>query len=333
MKILRILMLTALVLTAVVLLCSCADKADDEVLTEAKYYTVTFDSAGGSSVNSAKVIEGGTVNMPEEPEREGYIFDGWANNKGDIFDFENNKINDDITLYARWVEASSVFGYTVVENTHHAIITELKTDFSKTVRIPEIIKGLTVVGIGEGVFDGKTTEAISKIILPSNVSFIYKNAFRGCVGIEIVIEGALTYVDEGAFLDCDGLAKVNLGEGLTEIGVQAFSGCTGLKELRLPKSLTKIGENAFEDCTSLVFIVMHDTTKISDGSFIDCDALVTVYYYGTDESFDAMFEQESEGGGNEKLEGAKLYLYSAQKPDTDGDFWYLDDNGKIKLWK
>jgi hypothetical protein len=331
MKKSRIILLTALVLATVFILCSCSGKKD-EVLTEAKYYTVTFNSEG-SAVESAKVIEGGTVSEPAEPEREGYIFDGWADSKGNDFSFELEKITSDVLLYARWIEASRVFGYTTVENTPNAVISELKSDFSKTVRVPKIINGLTVIGIGEGVFDGKTTEDITKIILPETVTRIDKNAFRACSGIEIVVEGALTHVGEGAFLNCDGLKSVSFGEGLTEIAVQAFSGCTGLRELRLPKSLLKIGENAFEDCTSLVFLIMHDTTKLSDGSFISCDALVTVYYYGTDESFDAMFEKEEETYGNEKLAEAKLYLYSAEKPTEDGYFWYMDEKGKIKLWK
>ncbi len=40
------------------------------------YYTVTFDSDGGSRVPSQKVPAGGTVTKPEDPVKEGYAFSG-----------------------------------------------------------------------------------------------------------------------------------------------------------------------------------------------------------------------------------------------------------------
>ena len=40
-------------------------------------YTVTFNSNGGSSVGSLSVINGKTIEKPEDPEKEGYKFIGW----------------------------------------------------------------------------------------------------------------------------------------------------------------------------------------------------------------------------------------------------------------
>jgi len=65
-----------------------------------KDYKITFESNGGSSVESQIVREGDKVTMPSQPTRKGYIFDGWYLNEKK-FDFET-KVNQNITLKAKW---------------------------------------------------------------------------------------------------------------------------------------------------------------------------------------------------------------------------------------
>ena len=331
MKFWKFFIVTLSVLLLALALCSCS--GEEELLTEAVYYTVKFDSSGGSNIDSVEVISGGTLKAPEDPVRDGYIFDGWVDNTGDSWSFGVHNVKEDMTLYAKWIEASTVFDYLTLDGKDGAVISKLKSVYSKNIKVPSVINGLTVTGIGEGVFADRPFDEIEKITLPETVSTIAQGAFANCVGIEITVIGELTEVGEKAFLNCDGLSSVKLGEGLKEVGIQAFCGCVNLKDVRLPSSLEKIGENAFEDCTSLVYVVMHDTTKLSNSSFIGCDSLVTVYYYGTDESFTQMFASESDKYGNESITEARLYFYSEQQPDSDGDFWYMDEKGKIKLWK
>ncbi len=65
-----------------------------------KVYTVTFDTDGGSKIKSVKVKDGEKVDRPDDPTREGYIFDDWYL-EDSIFDFDT-KITKDITLIAYW---------------------------------------------------------------------------------------------------------------------------------------------------------------------------------------------------------------------------------------
>ena len=51
---------------------SCGDPAD-----EPEIYTVTFNSNGGSTVDSVTVEEGNTISEPIDPTKAGYVFDGW----------------------------------------------------------------------------------------------------------------------------------------------------------------------------------------------------------------------------------------------------------------
>lgn len=47
------------------------------------------------------------------------------------------------------------------------------------------------------------------------------------------------------------LEKLNIGDGITNIGDCAFANCIALKQVLLPASLQKIGTHAFGNCTSL----------------------------------------------------------------------------------
>lgn len=75
-------------------------------------YTVTFNSNGGSTVASVKVSSGGIVAMPESPTRDGYVFAGWFKDSGftEVFTFGDNgdKITEDTTLYAQWIDAETL---------------------------------------------------------------------------------------------------------------------------------------------------------------------------------------------------------------------------------
>lgn len=69
------------------------------------FYRVTFDSCGGSSVSSKTVSRNATVSKPTDPERDGYIFDGWYTDRNctDEYSF-GTRITENITLYAKWIE-------------------------------------------------------------------------------------------------------------------------------------------------------------------------------------------------------------------------------------
>lgn len=77
-------------------------------LSSSSTYTVTFNSNGGSRVKSVKVNEGGYVNCPTPPTRDGYIFLGWYLGNSE-YNFAN-KVLANITLTAKWEK--------VPENTH-----------------------------------------------------------------------------------------------------------------------------------------------------------------------------------------------------------------------
>ena len=78
---------------------------------ELKSFTITFDSDGGSKVESQKVYENKKVNQPQSPTKNGYVFDAWYLNNSK-YDF-NEKVTKDITLKAKWIEDKNLKKYEV----------------------------------------------------------------------------------------------------------------------------------------------------------------------------------------------------------------------------
>ena len=64
------------------------------------YYTVTFDSAGGSTVTAQTIEAGQKATKPADPTKDGFDFKGWTLN-GSAYDF-NTAVNGNITLVATW---------------------------------------------------------------------------------------------------------------------------------------------------------------------------------------------------------------------------------------
>ena len=73
----------------------------------ARRYTVTFDTQGGSTIDSVSVFSYNTLNEPTAPVREGYSFDGWYTDQEctEPYDF-STRVTHNITLYAKWTPES-----------------------------------------------------------------------------------------------------------------------------------------------------------------------------------------------------------------------------------
>lgn len=72
-------------------------------LVPADGFAVTFDSTGGSVIESPIVEAGGTVERPADPTREGYAFEGWFSDKActTAWDF-SQPVASDTRLFAKW---------------------------------------------------------------------------------------------------------------------------------------------------------------------------------------------------------------------------------------
>jgi uncharacterized repeat protein (TIGR02543 family) len=58
------------------------------------------------------VVHGSSMIMTNDPEKDGYSFDGWFTEDGDRYNFSTGIVNDDVTLYAHW----NIANYTIAYN-------------------------------------------------------------------------------------------------------------------------------------------------------------------------------------------------------------------------
>ena len=79
-------------------------------------YTVTFDSQGGSKVDSQTVSHGGTVTEPTAPTYEGYTFGGWYTEAGCTTEYDfTTAVTESLTLYAKWKDVTCPTGEITVD--------------------------------------------------------------------------------------------------------------------------------------------------------------------------------------------------------------------------
>ena len=81
-------------------------------LIPATGFLVTFDSDGGTAVAAQNVADGKTAAKPDDPTKEGWIFEGWLL-ADEAFDF-STPIHENITLKAKWT--FPVAGVAIDEN-------------------------------------------------------------------------------------------------------------------------------------------------------------------------------------------------------------------------
>lgn len=99
----RKLLILLSILTFGFILASCDTKTQNP---EVETFTVTFDSNGGSPVEEKTFEKGKLIIEPNEPLRDGYEFIAWFidSELNERWIFEQDRISEDITLYAKWRE-------------------------------------------------------------------------------------------------------------------------------------------------------------------------------------------------------------------------------------
>jgi len=99
------------------------------------FYTVTFNSQGGSEVEGVITSYNSTITPPSAPTKTGYSFNGWYKESGCInpWTFASDVVTSDITLYAKW----TINTYTVTFNTQGgSAISNVTANYNSTISSP-----------------------------------------------------------------------------------------------------------------------------------------------------------------------------------------------------
>ena len=73
-------------------------------------YTLTYESNGGTEYDKEHYIRNTTVDIDKKPEKDGYIFEGWYEDKELTKYVDEVKMTTNITVYAKWVEDNGSAG-------------------------------------------------------------------------------------------------------------------------------------------------------------------------------------------------------------------------------
>ncbi len=168
---------------------SCSDDDDSSSQTQTTYYTVTFDSDGGTAVEKQTVASGKTATKPADPTKVAtdsvtYIFAGWYNGNN-LFDFAT-PITENITLKAKWTETAKLPAKTA------GSISYEKSSMNKNVDSGTFINPLTKTGDGIVTYSSSDETVATVNALTGEVTIV-TNAGGKTVNITATVADSDTY--------------------------------------------------------------------------------------------------------------------------------------------
>lgn len=262
--------------------------------------TITFVTNCSQTISPLKKYEGETINLDSYSlTKEGYTFEGWYTDEACTKSFTLTTMPaENITLYAKWIEASNVnvinvkYGnvtkkvfidksVTSVDSLEfdleNYVLEEWQDESGKALTFPlTVVNNMTVVAkyysdglvVRRGILTGYTGLS-TEVIIPSSLD-----------GTEITTIGNGECPFEGS-ANFANITKIVLPEGVTAIGDNAFAGLASLTEVVLPASLASLGKDVFYGCTALTKLdlsgnttypyengVLYDSTKTTILKFI-----------------------------------------------------------------
>ncbi|NCA66463.1 MAG: hypothetical protein EOM87_00200 [Clostridia bacterium] len=264
-------------------------------------HSVTFITNGGTWLSP---VEASKIETNPITSRDFRTFIGWyaeSNlNESTKVEFPL-QLTDDITLYAKWSDATAseyLSLYFATSTNSYVVIGYFGSETS--IIIPSTYRGFPVTSIGDNAFLNKSS--IEEVIIPDSVTHIGYLAFSGTSWYNnqldgLVYAGKTAYkykgkmpsdtsiellsdtksISSNAFFNCPGLISITIPDSVERIGDFAFSWCAGLTSIAIPDSVTSIGSNAFLYCSGLVLIAIPESvTYIGDSAFAECSGLTAI---------------------------------------------------------
>ena len=178
-------------------------------------------------------------------------------------------------LIKNWEDLKSDGDIVVTDGKLESILNEIQGDLVISDEIQELSSYAIQVGCS---IHGSSMSGITGIFIPSTVKEICEDAFGGNPNLKKVeIAEGVTNIGYRAFFECSGLTSINIPDSVTSIGNSAFAGCIGLTSINIPDSVTSIGIMAFMDCRGLTNInIPNSVTSIGSRAFLGCIGLTSI---------------------------------------------------------
>ena len=276
---------------------------------EINVVTITFDSNGGSAVETVTEDYGTAVVAPTAPTKTGYTFTEWCSDEELTTAYTFTTMPEaDITLYAKWTAKTFTVSYKA--NTGTGTVANGTATYDSNFTLSNGT-GLTQP-VGYGVIshwntkadNSGTSYALSKVFEPFKLTanlalfaiwspMFYWNDDGEIEGVTsygkslstIVIPSAIDevdieYINDNAFADCDNLTTLTIGAKIKTIGAYAFVNCSSLATLTFANGsvCTYVGKYAFAATKIAAVAIPATVTVLGDYAFSNCYALATVEF-------------------------------------------------------
>lgn len=177
--------------------------------------------------------------------------------------------------------------YALSDDGTYYTVTGIGLCSDRNIVIPYTYNELPITSIGDRAFY-RCVGRLTEIVIPDSVTRIGDGAFANCVSLMSImvdednkyfksidnnlyskygekliqyaigkkdtyfeIPSGVTCIDRYAFISCDSLTSVAIGNSVTSIGEYTFAYCDSLTEIVIPNSIKNIGNYAFENCNNL----------------------------------------------------------------------------------
>lgn len=139
--------------------------------------------------------------------------------------------------------------------------------------IPYIGKSKSNQTNWEYLFNKKTT--VQNLTITGDTK-LKKQAFKDFDKLINVTLTNINQVSEGLFESANGLVKVTLPYGMTEIGDSVFNNCTRLTEVVGFNNLQYVGNSAFASCHYLNVTTLSNIIEYGDWAFSNCFNIISI---------------------------------------------------------
>ena len=136
---------------------------------------------------------------------------------------------------------------------------------------------------------------LTKLELPSSVTFISDWAFQDCSALNtLVLPAGIKSIENGTFYGCSALTNMVIPSGVTYIGQEAFENCSSLKKIELPLGLLSIQQYAFQNCCSLQRLTISSSVRFMGLKCLGgCVGLEAIYLCWEDKYAIASYDNSS----------------------------------------
>lgn len=271
---------------------------------------ITVIDYDGSIIKKSKVKHGSVYILPDAPEHDRLVFDGWSS----PVEITNNTIavdNFDFTIGIIYHTASGateldieltpetglslsfrgnayISGYTSIDWGDGTANTSLSHTYESYGNYTIKIYGATVLSGGSSsynIFGSATANqryCVRKAFIANTVTNIAIGAFKGFYNLQCVtIPNSVTSIGDYAFGSIYTETTIIIPNSVTKLGI-AFNYCVGLNTIILPYSITALKGSTFYQA-SLVkndLVIPKGITVLNAGAFTNCTAVKKVIVLG-----------------------------------------------------